>query len=45
MHERGRSSSLFCDVDSDKNAFFLVIKVLKAQSITFNDFDEVVGSF
>ena len=37
--------SLFFDVQSDENFRFKIVKVPKAESVSLDDFDEVVSSF
>ena len=36
---------LFLYVQSNQNAFFKVFKVPETKGISFNDFDEIIGSF
>lgn len=37
--------SLFLYVQSNQNPFFKVFKVPETKGISFNDFDEIIGSF
>ena len=41
---RGQNGPLLFDIQSDENALFEVVKVPKAESVAFDNFDEVVSS-